>query len=53
MIPLLTAALAFAHTGEIPHVHPHEAGLALGLSLVLAFVAGAALALLKRKPAAP
>jgi hypothetical protein len=45
-------SLLLAHASEIPHVHPHETGLALGLSLVLAFLAGGVLAMLKRRPAA-
>lgn len=44
--------LLLVHAGEIPHVHPHETGLALALSLVLAFTVGSVVAVLKRKPAA-
>jgi hypothetical protein len=52
MIPLLSlATIVLAHGNAVPHVHPHEAGLAV--SLVLALIAGGVLAVLKRrKPAA-
>lgn len=49
MNTLLSAALILHH-GIVPHIHPHEAAVAFGLGVVL-FV-GAAVALLKRKPAA-
>jgi hypothetical protein len=51
MIPLLNAAASvLAHAGAVPHVHPHDTGLALGL--VLALIAGGVLAILtRRKPA--
>jgi hypothetical protein len=52
MIALLNAGMVLVHAREIPHVHPHEAGVALAISLVLAFMAGTVFALLKRKPAA-
>jgi hypothetical protein len=48
MMPLLNAAaIVLAHAGEIPHVHPHETGLALGLAVAL--IASSVLALLKRR----
>ena len=52
MSPLLSAAaIVLAHANAVPHVHPHEAGLAVGL--VLALIASGVLAALKRrKPAA-
>ncbi len=42
-----------AHASELPHVHPHETGVALGLALVLAFIVGSVAAMLRRRPAAP
>lgn len=53
MLALLTlSAVVLAHTGKLPHVHPHETGVALGLGLVLAFTLGTVVAMLKRRPAA-
>jgi hypothetical protein len=51
MIPLLNAAaIVLAHASEVPHAHPHQTDLALGLGLAL--IAGSVLAMLKRrKPA--
>jgi hypothetical protein len=50
MIPMLNvAALVLAHAGDVPHLHPHETGLAIGL--VLALIAGGVLALPKRRNA--
>lgn len=49
MLALLNATgFILAHAGDIPHVHPHAAGVALGAGLVLAFVVGG-VAILKRK----
>lgn len=54
MLALLTSsAVVLAHAGELPHVHPHETGVALGLALVLAFTVGSVVAMLKRRPTAP
>ena len=36
---LLSAALML-HGSDIPHVHPHEAGVALAITLALAFFVG-------------
>jgi Mg/Co/Ni transporter MgtE len=53
MLALLhPTAIVLAHASEVPHVHPQETGVALGLGLVLAFIIGSVLAMLKRKPAA-
>jgi hypothetical protein len=42
--------LLLVHSGQIPHVHPHETGVALGV--VLALIAGGVLAMRRRKPTA-
>jgi hypothetical protein len=47
MMTLLSAAFLL-HGGDIPHVHPHDAAVALAITLALAFVAGALHALLRR-----
>jgi hypothetical protein len=51
MNTLLSAALIL-HPGIVPHIHPHEAAVAFGLGLGVVLFVGAAVALLKRKPAA-
>ena len=43
-------ALLLVHGGQIPHVHPHETVVAVGI--VLALIAGGVLAVLRRRPAA-
>ena len=47
MITLLSAALML-HGSDIPHVHPHEAGVALAITLMLAFVVGLLQVILRR-----
>lgn len=47
MTTLLNAALLL-HGSEVAHVHPHEAGVAMTITLGLAFVVGALRAMLKR-----
>lgn len=51
MAILLNATLLL-HGSELAHVHPHEAGVALTITLGLAFVVGALHAMLKRNRAA-
>ena len=51
MLTLLNAALLL-HGSEVPHVHPHEAGVSLAITLVLAFILGALHATLRRNRAA-
>ncbi|MGE5802222.1 MAG: hypothetical protein ACM358_08175 [Gemmatimonadota bacterium] len=43
-------ALLLVHAGQIPHVHPHETGVVV--CVVLALIAGGALAMRRGKPTA-
>ena len=51
MMTLLNAALLL-HSSAVAHVHPHEAGVSLAITLVLACIVGALHATLRRNRAA-
>lgn len=52
LILLNPSEFVLAHTGNVPHVHPHELGVVLALGLVLAFIVGRVAASLRRRSSA-